>query len=191
MSRKVMKAFIDKYGRLPTERDPDYLEMLAMSKYVITDAPYYKPSKCANCGSTKVDGRKYVNFGLEIDWYGIVYLCTLCLNDVATDAGLFNDIKNELERAYTAFQTVENLKNKGIELHDTVLKAFNELEEFYAGLPLAGNESSPDDSASVSVVEEQPTGPKLNAAKSRAVKSADGSGRKDFPSLAELLEAGK
>src|SRR3954466_860008 len=94
--QRVFHAFVKKYGKLPTEIDPDYLEMLRMSRYRILDVPDVAPAKCANCGSSKNDGRKYVDFGLQVDWYGVVYFCGLCLADIARDMGLFKQVEKAL-----------------------------------------------------------------------------------------------
>lgn len=42
------------------------------------------PGKCSICGGMKYDGRKWIDFGLSIDWYGVVYLCTFCFEEIKT-----------------------------------------------------------------------------------------------------------
>lgn len=153
MSKKVYDSFVAKYGRLPTEFDKDYLEMLAMSKYIIEPIPKFKPHKCANCGSTKEDGRKYISFGLEVDWYGIVYLCGFCLKDIATEMGLFANLQKDIELAQSRYLDYEELKQRGKDLHEDVNKMFSDLEGYYATLHLAGLERG-SDSTSYLVSEE-------------------------------------
>jgi hypothetical protein len=190
-----VQRFMERYGRLPTEFDPDYLEMLRMEKYVISDAPYFKPSKCANCGSTKEDGRKYLNFNLDIDWYGIVYLCGLCLKDIATAFGLFRDLEDQLAKAVDALASITNSEEKGVELQQKVIQTLKEFEEYYVNLQPAIGNSSNDGSHSVesytppnddTVIETERT---VNEPKSRIVKSTPSSRRPNVPSLADLLNA--
>lgn len=37
------------------------------------------PGKCVSCGSGD-KSRRYADFGLDLEFYGTVYLCELCLN---------------------------------------------------------------------------------------------------------------
>lgn len=44
------------------------------------------PGKCAGCGG--FTGRHFVDFGLELDFYGVVYLCLeYCFTEVANQIG--------------------------------------------------------------------------------------------------------
>jgi hypothetical protein len=187
---KVFDMFVQKYSRLPTENDPDYLEMLKMSKYQISDVPMFKPARCANCGSSKNDGRRYVDFGLEVDWYGTVFLCGFCLADVAKAMGLFdklNDRIKELEEKHLDF---ESLKNQGANLHETVMQGIKELESHYASIhsvELGSDNYTPSDLDVPSVDETPPSEPATVTAKPRAAKSTPSSGSKNIRSLAELL----
>src|SRR5688500_3188971 len=109
-----LEKFHNKYGRLPTENDPDYLEMLKMSKFRILSKPDSSPGKCASCGGFKEDGRKYVDFGLYVDWYGTVLLCSLCAKEMAEVLGFIQEINQE-EIAHPDFKvdietSVENLQ---------------------------------------------------------------------------------
>lgn len=38
-----------------------------------------QPGKCISCGSGD-KSRRYADFGLDIEFYGVVYLCELCLD---------------------------------------------------------------------------------------------------------------
>ena|SRR3990170_6848354 len=82
----TIEQFQVKYGRLPTETDPDYLQELErskmLSKFQVMDLPIMAPGKCSNCGGTRIGDRKYVDFGLTLEYYGIVYLCTLCIKEL-------------------------------------------------------------------------------------------------------------
>jgi hypothetical protein len=187
--RDLLAEFVSRYGRLPTEVDPDYLEFLNMTKYRIMAMPDFKPSKCANCGSCKADGRKYIDFGLEIDWYGIVYLCGLCLTDIADKMGLFDQLKNHIDEALTEVQHIESLKAQGVELHETLTRKIEELNDYYASLHSLGDGNISDRHLSLvpSEISNGPDEPRTDETKPRVVKSTSSSRRKDIPSFTDLL----
>jgi hypothetical protein len=189
----VFNKFVHKYGRLPTEFDPDYLEMLRMSKYIIVDVPRMQPGKCANCGASKNDGRKYVDFGLQVDWYGTVYLCGTCLHDVSNEMGLFNEIEQKLSLVIDMDERLAALKNQGVELHETVVKTFKEFENFYVSLHSSGVDSNPEPDSSGNsdtIIDEADTGgPSTNEAESGSTKPTSGRGSKNSRSLTDLLNS--
>lgn len=183
----LVDKFVAKYGRLPTEIDSDYLEMLNMSKYRILAVPMFKPGKCGNCGASKNDGRQYIDFGLEVDWYGTVYLCTDCLKDIAVNAGLFKEQEEKMLALMVENERLIALKEQGENLHETVTKTFEEFKEYYASLHSLGDNSPPDSPTSVGTEETVNSEPEPNNSKSRASKSSNGSGRSNVPSLADLI----
>lgn len=52
------------------------------------------PGKCAGCGGfTK---RRFVDFGLELDFYGVVYLCLeVCFTEVANKLGFLSPVQTQ------------------------------------------------------------------------------------------------
>lgn len=173
-----------------------------MSKYKIYDEPTFKPSKCCNCGSAKNDGRKYIDLGLEVDWYGTVYFCGRCLFDIATAMGLFKAYDDALAEAKAEHITRERLLEEGELLRDKMLKTLKEFEDYYTNLQLLSPE--PDTSSSDSVGASETESDKLgneaslhrdeqNTPESKLAtpKSTPVSRRKDVPSLAELLSVNK
>lgn len=183
---QIVDRFIAKYGRLPTEVDPAYLEMLRMSKYRIVPVPDVQPGKCSNCGASKNDGRNYIDFGLHVDWYGAVFICGECLQDIANEMGLFKELQKELEAARQQCINLSTLQEQGEKLHETVIKTVKDLEAFYAGIFVTGDDPTPDTS---SVLELDPPAGESGTTetKSRATKSTPGSRRENVRSLADLL----
>src|SRR5690349_2608003 len=56
----------------------------------ILDSPISLPGKCVLCGaSDNNDGRQYIDIGFELDFYGVIYFCTHCLQEVSAAAGFF------------------------------------------------------------------------------------------------------
>jgi hypothetical protein len=191
----LFDRFVQKHGRLPTEYDPDYLEMLRMSKYRILPVPDVNPAKCANCGSCKNDGRGYVDFGLQVDWYGVVYLCTECLRDIAEKAGLFRALELKIVQLEeeVKHRAVDKLTLKNFEA--TVLRTFEEVRERFVDLHSTGDDIGTSNNASVDSPQDESsksgtdsTEPGTETANSGTTKQTSGSGRKDVLELADLLK---
>jgi hypothetical protein len=53
---------------------------------VIMQAARMKPYKCVICNGES-DGRPFVDFGLDLEWYGSVYFCGYCFINVANKLG--------------------------------------------------------------------------------------------------------
>ncbi len=189
MTKSLLERFINQYGRYPTEVDPDYLEMLRMTKFQISDVPRYKPAKCGNCGSSRADdGRRYLDFQLEIDWYGTFYLCGFCVEEAARRLGLFNAYNETIEALTVKIAELTKLDTEGPELVDQVLKSLDEFREFYGKLLAHQQSDSESDSGGSSDLVSEPTATKSvsDEPKPRITKPAPKSGSKNIPSITEL-----
>lgn len=74
-----------------------------MSKFFILEARQLKlPSKCVSCGASGLnDGRKFIDFGYDIDYYGAVYFCELCFVEICKQLGWISKKESvELEEEY-------------------------------------------------------------------------------------------
>jgi hypothetical protein len=60
---------------------------LESSRIRILDAPILNPGTCALCGASRTDDRKYVDFGLTVDYVGVIYFCTFCMTELANRVG--------------------------------------------------------------------------------------------------------
>lgn len=185
----LFDRFVQRYGRLPTERDPDYLEMLRMSKYRILPIPDVGPAfKCANCGAAKNDGRGYVDFGLQVDWYGVVYLCTECLRDIAEKAGLFRALELKILQLEEEQKRHSEVKLSIESFQAAVLRTFEEVKENFVGVHSTGDYSEPSIDDNLDFSSNKSSEPGLTKSKQGAVESPTIAGRKDVPKLADLLE---
>lgn len=183
----LMDRFIKQYGRLPTEVDPDYLEMLRMTKYRILDVPDQTPGKCDNCGASKNDGRKYLDYGRLIDWHGTVYLCGLCIKDFARSFGLFDELEKERDDLVARGAEIEELHRKGAKLHEVVIKTLEEFERYYAHVHTTGDEPIPDNSTDVG--NDSPTNERAtNETEPDSTKQVAVSGRTYVPKLTDLID---
>lgn len=194
MHPRVQK-FFERYNRLPTERDPDYLEMLAMSKYKFYPVPRYKPGKCANCGSAKDDGRQYVDFGLEVDWYGTVFLCTLCLEDIARNSGLFELQENKVAELELQITALKEQMDREENLPSNLVNAWEEFKEYYDRIHPPGDSSTSDSITSVGSDKNTTKSDRTNSTESiftepqqPVTKSTSSTGRSNLSSLAKLLD---
>jgi hypothetical protein len=192
----LVDRFVLKYNRLPTERDPDYLEMLRMSKYRILTRPDVGPNaKCANCGSSREDERLYVDFGLQIDWYGPVYLCTICLRDIAYNAKLFRALEIHILKLEEEIAELKLQRVSAKELKETVLKTYEEVRSYFDNLSATGNDPASGSRANVGTRKESSssiTGKSDSGAvkpESGITESAAKSGPENIPSLKNLLGA--
>lgn len=86
------------------------LDQMSLGRFKVIEAnQLLAPGKCAGCGGfTK---RRFVDFGLELDFYGVVYLCLeVCFTEVANKLGFLSpeqtiELKAKLsERAATILE---------------------------------------------------------------------------------------
>lgn len=144
------------------------------------------PGKCAVCG--KFSGDHFIDFGLELDFYGVVYICVSdCFREMANLQEYFSPNQHKMALA--------ELADKRDELN-TALDKIEVLENVIYGLRSLGDSSA--SSSSDVVVVEQPVeiqGPdNTKPAKSakRSDESVDERGSTDLlndDSLAEFLGA--
>lgn len=168
-----------------------------MSKYRTMSVPDQQPGKCANCGASKPDGRSYVDFGLLIPWYGTVFLCSTCLEDIARNVGLFDEIQKKLAFANKQASEIQELITQGKALEKGLNEGYEGVKEYFNRLCAFGNESSSDFRVGLESNKEsnkQAAGEgnsASNEAKQRTAKSTSGSRPKDILSLAERLQLDK
>ena len=72
----------------------------------VIDYPYALPSKCVVCGGGAETEREFVDFGMQVDPYGAIYFCTLCIAEVAAAVG-FIDAKTYKDSQIELFNMVQ------------------------------------------------------------------------------------
>jgi hypothetical protein len=60
-------------------------------RFTISNIAPAAPGKCVVCGSVGGDGRKFVDFGFDIDFYGTVYFCSVCLVECCNCIGWISE----------------------------------------------------------------------------------------------------
>lgn len=71
------------------------LDQMSLGRFKVIEAnQLLAPGKCAGCGGfTK---RRFVDFGLELDFYGVVYLCLeVCFTEVANKLGFLSPVQTQ------------------------------------------------------------------------------------------------
>ena len=84
------------------------------ARIVVHNVPPAAPGKCVVCGFGGKDDRVYIDFGFDLDFYGVVYFCSECMTEVANGIGFVSADQ------YVRMQT-ENMK-----LHDQLRTALDE-----------------------------------------------------------------
>jgi hypothetical protein len=60
------------------------METSPQARIQIINTAILAPGICIVCGSAGTEDREFLDFGKQLDWYGAVYLCTLCVPEMAT-----------------------------------------------------------------------------------------------------------
>lgn len=58
------------------------------SRFRVTKMPILAPGTCILCKSSGGDERAFIDFGMQLDWFGAVYFCTECITEAAKLIGL-------------------------------------------------------------------------------------------------------
>lgn len=80
----------------------------SQSRIKILDRPILAPGSCCLCGSAGGDGRKFIDFGKQLDWYGAVYFCSECIREASEACGFipvasFEKLHDEYRRLQIRF----------------------------------------------------------------------------------------
>lgn len=63
---------------------PIPLDLQGSNKVQITRTPQVAPHACCNCGfGGEQEGRYFIDFGIDIEYYGTILICTECFGEVA------------------------------------------------------------------------------------------------------------
>lgn len=74
--------------QVTTEETDRLTEENPNSRFRVLNVAIKKPGTCFVCKSDGGDERQFVDFGKTVDWYGVVYICTFCVSEVAKMLGL-------------------------------------------------------------------------------------------------------
>lgn len=63
------------------------IEIPAGSRFSIHENPNVAPGVCVVCKHPGGDGRLFVDFGFQLDWYGAIYFCDSCVRELCEAIG--------------------------------------------------------------------------------------------------------
>lgn len=66
--------------------EPAGVEISPNSRFRVSNSPDEMPGHCIVCGASDND-RQYIDFGMSLDFYGVVYFCTHCFAEASAAAG--------------------------------------------------------------------------------------------------------
>lgn len=119
------------------------LRSCSVTRVHILDLPVASPGHCAICGSVGGDGRKFIDWSFALDWFGAVYLCTICMTEVVEKTNLYVAIGRfkALEESVAYYTgTIDTLSEENSRLRDA-LRVFGSMSD------LLQRDSSPSLSA--------------------------------------------
>ena len=101
---------------------------LENSRIQVMDTPVAAPGTCVICGvpGPCEDGRKFVDFGLLLEFYGVVYFCTECISPVALAAGYISSVEMETIKSLSEgfIKEAETLKEENRILKAALVSLF-------------------------------------------------------------------
>lgn len=92
------------------------------SRLNFSDFPTAIPGKCTICGSVGGDGRKFVDFGLDLEFYGVVYFCTLCFTNALNELGWLSPEQNSAfrKKCNDAIDKIAELEAQNVQLRSAL-----------------------------------------------------------------------
>ena len=122
------------------------------SRVQVLDHPQVDPAYCVMCRTGGgVDGRKFIDFGLQLEFFGAVIFCTYCIAPVAEACGYVPQLnykaletKYEQEYKISSALTENNriLSNAMVGLLQCNLSSIGSADELVAGILSALEKSS-------------------------------------------------
>jgi hypothetical protein len=75
-----------------TEVRPVSQQLPQSGKFKIYDHPVALPAKCSGCGigHNNENRRQFIDIGISLDFYGVVYFCTECFAEIAVSLGFIS-----------------------------------------------------------------------------------------------------
>lgn len=92
------------------------------TKFQVVPAPIQVPGTCVSCGSSRTDDRDYIDFGLTLDFVGVIYFCTFCMSECANTIGYISpEQARRLEEQVEYYATqVANFYTKDKALNEAI-----------------------------------------------------------------------
>lgn len=104
---------------------PNFGISVPSGKFSIVDSPIALPGVCVVCGSAGGiggDGRKFIDFGYSLDFYGQFYFCTHCFTEPLNALSWANPEQTEslLKQVNSQAETISRLEAENVVLRGTL-----------------------------------------------------------------------
>lgn len=147
------------------------------SRFKVTNVAILNPGVCFVCKSSGGDGRQFVDYGETIDFYGVVYVCTYCVAEVAKVLGFVTPAE------------VDVMKGQINALNDFLGEMTTERAQFAEALDAARillrNCHCDPDSTNPTVLDSLETNPEPEPADSDPDESGDVEGSSDISTASD------
>lgn len=90
------------------------------NRFQTVEHPVALPGKCVVCGSVGGDGRKFVDCGFELEFYGVVYFCEHCWKEGCESLGISTreDVIALREALDECWNWLQEAKAENVKLRD-------------------------------------------------------------------------
>lgn len=125
------------------------------SRIQLLDRPKAAPGHCAICGFAggfESDGRKFIDWGWDIDFYGAVIICSLCVENIANLLGFASP---EQVAGYENSLTVYLLRVSDLEAENAGLRSSVDSFDFLRTLSVPNEPGAEAEKPFDPVVDEQ------------------------------------
>lgn len=150
------------------------MQGLENSRIQVMDTPLSAPGTCAICGvpGPCEDGRKFVDFGLLLEFYGVVYFCTECISPVALAAGYVSSVESETIKSLSEgfVKQAETLKEENRILTHALVSILNNRGVDLGGI--AAGILSVEELSNAALSHAESTKPEPKSSKSRSIKGS-------------------
>ena len=147
---------------------------------LIKGTPPCQPGQCSVCGNCGDQDSEFLDIGLELDFYGVVYFCGTCLYGTILSA--LDLVTQEKHEEVTSKLLDQELQNTALKLDIQELRGIIESLTNNHGFGSSDSRSSATDKQSTVAAQPEspkPTSSKSTATKSRSAKSTNESGSTD------------
>ena len=113
------------------------LDQQGSNKIQISEHANVAPNKCANCSfSGREPGRYFIDFGVDLEFYGTVYLCTSCFAECANIIGWISPAEADRLKERDAELTAEFDRLKEFETkYVSIASYFDDADRSGGNLP--------------------------------------------------------
>jgi hypothetical protein len=169
-----------------------------MRPAVRMDIPALPPGVCFRCrvGSEQNKREYFVDTGISLDWEGVIYLCNMCLDDIARTTGVMytkNDVDDLLSAQTDLVAQAQEIVefNDGFREHLAIQGiVLNEAEAHYRALlaDKAAEEIAHEEAELLRLMEEEEDNDE-RAISAADVVEADGTDGQDSELSGEIVES--